>query len=249
MTKDNPEQKEVTTGEMPFLHHLEELRIRLIKVISTVLIGSLVAYFLSDHMVDFLVKPVGTVYFREPTGAFMIRIKVSLFAGLVVGIPVILYQFWKFVGPGLYSKEIKFLMPVTLLGTLFFFTGAGFCFYFVMPAAMKILQEFATPNVKAWIDVNEYFSFVFWLCVAFGAVFELPIIAFFLGKLGIVSARTLRKGRRIAIVIIAIVAAVITPTPDAFTMTLLGVPLYLFYEASIIVVHLTGKKRDAEVKT
>ncbi len=237
-------EQEGQSGELPFLGHIEELRQRLIKVIVAILIFAVAAYFFSDHLVNYLIKPVGTVYFRQPTGAFMIRLKVAGFAGLVLAIPVVLYQFWMFVIPGLYRREIKYLIPVTILGTFFFFGGWAFCFFLVIPQAMDFLRSFATPNLLPLIDVSEYFSFVFWMCVAFGAVFQLPIIAYFLGKIGLIAPSTLRKGRRIAIVVILVVAALITPTPDAFSMLLLAVPLYVLYEVSIFVVRLTGVRRD-----
>lgn len=237
---------QVKGGEMPFLEHIEELRQRLIKVVATILITSIVAYLFSEQVVNYFVKPVGTVYFRNPTGAFSIRIKVSLFIGLAAAVPVIIYHFWKFVVPGLYAREIKFLIPVTLFGTIFFFGGASFCFFFVIPAAMKILLSFGTDTVQSLIDVSDYFSFVFWMCVAFGAVFELPILAYFFGKIGFITSRTLRKGRRIAVVLIAIAAAIITPTPDAFNMLLLAVPLYILYEVSILVVRFTGSREKEE---
>lgn len=229
---------------MPFLEHIEELRQRLIRILATILAFSIIAYAFSEQMVDFLVKPVGTVYFRQPTGAFSIRIKASLFAGLIVAIPVILYQLWRFAIPGLHAREVKFLIPVTLLGTFFFFGGASFCFFLVIPAAMQFLQAFASENVKALIDVSDYFSFVFWMCVAFGAVFELPIIAFFLGKIGVITAGTLSRGRRFALVAILVVAGVLTPTPDAFSQLMLAVPLYVLYEVSIVVVRMTGIRKD-----
>jgi sec-independent protein translocase protein TatC len=249
MANDDRELTEPKSVEMPFLEHIEELRQRLIKVIATILITSIVAYVFSDTVVNYFVKPAGTVYFRNPTGAFSIRIKVSLFMGLAAAIPVIIYHFWKFVIPGLYAREVKFLIPVTLFGTIFFFGGASFCFFLVIPAAMQILQAFGTDAVKPLIDVSDYFSFVFWMCVAFGGVFELPIVAYFLGKIGLITARTLRKGRRIAIVLIVIAAGIITPTPDAFNQMMLAVPLYVLYEISILVVRFTGKRKDEDAVT
>jgi sec-independent protein translocase protein TatC len=249
MARDDREVVEVKGVEMPFLEHIEELRQRLIKVIATILITSIIAYIFSEAVVNYFVKPVGTVYFRNPTGAFSIRIKVSLFIGLAAAIPVIIYHFWKFVVPGLYAREVKFLIPVTLFGTIFFFGGASFCFFFVIPAAIKILLSFGTDAVKSLIDVSDYFSFVFWMCVAFGAVFELPIIAYFLGKIGLITARMLRKGRRIAIVIIIIAAGIITPTPDAFNQMMLAVPLYILYEVSILVVRFTGIREHPDPTT
>ncbi len=242
------EQRDMGTespgGNMPFLEHIEELRQRLIKIILSIIFFSIIAYFFSDVLVEEIVKPVGTVYFRQPTGAFMLRVKLAGFAGLVLAIPVVLFQFWRFVIPGLYKREVKYLVPVTILGTLFFFGGAAFCFFGVIPNAIKFLQEFGTENVRPLIDVSDYFSFVFWMCVAFGAVFQLPIIAYFLGRIGLITAGTLRRGRRFAVIGILIVAAIITPTPDAFSMMLLAVPLYVLYEISIFVVQLTGIRRE-----
>ncbi|MBK7090250.1 MAG: twin-arginine translocase subunit TatC [bacterium] len=231
-------------GDMPFLEHIEELRKRLIKIILSIIGFAIVAYFFSDQLVELVVKPVGTVYFRQPAGAFMLRMKLAGFAGLVMAIPVVLFQFWRFVIPGLYKREVKYLVPVTILGTIFFFGGAGFCFFGVIPNAIKFLQEFGTENVKPLIDVSDYFSFVFWMCVAFGAVFQLPIIAYFLGRIGLITAQTLRRGRRFAVIGILIVAALITPTPDAFSMMLLAVPLYVLYEISVFVVQFTGVRKE-----
>lgn len=244
MAELHQDDSELQGGALPFLGHIEELRQRLIKVIVAILVFAVAAYFVADRLVEYLIKPIGTVYFSQPTGAFMIRLKVAGFAGLVMAIPVVLYHFWMFVIPGLYKREIKYLIPVTILGTIFFFGGWAFCFFLVIPQAMEFFRSFATPNLLPLIDVSEYFSFVFWMCVAFGAVFQLPIIAYFLGKIGLIAPSTLRKGRRIAIVIILVVAALITPTPDAFSMMLLAVPLYILYEISILVVRLTGVRRD-----
>jgi len=240
---DDQSSTEKTRADMPFLDHIEELRQRLISVLATLLIGSIIAYVFSEGLVDLLVKPVGVVYFREPTGAFMVRIKVSVFLAILACVPLILYHFWKFVAPGLYARESRSLLPVITLGTLFFFTGTAFCFLLVVPLAMDFLTGFSTDNVKAWIDIREYFSFVFWMCLAFGAVFELPIVSFFLGRVGLIPSKQLARGRRYAVVGILFVGMIITP-PDAFSQMMLAVPLYLLYEVSIVVVRLTGLERD-----
>jgi sec-independent protein translocase protein TatC len=248
MDPNEIEEKKPDSNDLPLLDHLEELRQRLIRVFATILIFSIVAYIFSDKLVDILVKPVGTAYFREPTGAFMVRIKMAAFCGIVASVPVILYHFWKFVVPGLYERESKYLFPIIIFGTLFFFGGAAFCFFLVMPIAMTFLTEYGTETLKPLIDIKEYFSFVFWLCLAFGAVFELPIIAFFLGKLGIINSRFLAKGRRYAVVLILVLGMVLTP-PDMFSQLMLAIPLYLLYEISIIVVKLTGRREKREDET
>ncbi|MCK4856599.1 MAG: twin-arginine translocase subunit TatC [candidate division Zixibacteria bacterium] len=242
----NPQRFEANdhdTDDLPLLEHLEELRQRLIRILASLLIFSIISYLFSDYLLDQVVKPVGVVYFREPTGAFMVRIKISLFCGIMISVPVILYHFWKFVVPGLYAREIKHLLPVVMFGTLFFFGGAAFCYLVVVPIAMDFLKSFATENVKAWIDIKEYFSFVIYMCLAFGVVFELPIISYFFGKIGIVTSKMLSRWRRYALVIILVLAMVLTP-PDVFSQMLLALPLYLLYEVSIIVVRLTGRREE-----
>jgi len=231
---------------MGFIEHLEELRKRLIRCVASVLILSIVGYVFADQMIEFLIKPVGEVYFMAPTEAFGVRIKISLFAGLLVSIPVILYQLWKFVVPGLYEHEIKMVIPVVFFGTLFFFGGSAFCFLVVLPVGVKFLVGFGTDNLKPLISVGKYLSFTAWMVLAFGVVFELPVISFFLGKAGIITHRTLSKGRRYAIVGILLVAGIITPSPDVFSQLMLAGPLYFLYEVSIILVRYTGTRKPED---
>lgn len=235
---------------MGFLEHLEELRHRLIVCMASVLITSIVGYFFAEYMIDFLVRPVGEVYFMAPTEAFGVRIKISLFAGLIVSIPVILYQMWRFVVPGLYKHEVRLVIPVVFFGTLFFLIGATFCFLVVLPVGVKFLVGFGTENLKPLISVGKYLSFAAWMVLAFGVVFELPVISFFLGKAGVITHRTLSKGRRYAIVGILLVAGAITPSPDVFSQLMLAGPLYFLYEVSIILVKYTGiRKPEDEQET
>ncbi len=236
------------SGEMGFIEHLEELRRRLIICISSVLILSIVGYFFATEMIDFLTKPVGEVYFMAPTEAFGVRIKIALFAGLAASIPVLLYQLWKFIVPGLYQHEVKMVVPVVLFGTLFFLGGGTFCFLVVLPVGTKFLIGFGTENLKPLISIGKYLSFAAWMVLAFGVVFELPIISYFLGKAGIITHRTLSKGRRYAIVGILLVAGAITPSPDVFSQLMLAGPLYILYEASIIIVRLTGTRKPEDEK-
>jgi sec-independent protein translocase protein TatC len=213
-----------------------------------VLILSIVGYFFATDMIDFLTKPVGEVYFMAPTEAFGVRIKIALFAGLAASIPVILYQLWKFIVPGLYQHEVKMVVPVVLFGTLFFLGGGTFCFLVVLPVGTKFLIGFGTENLKPLISIGKYLSFAAWMVLAFGIVFELPIISYFLGKAGIITHRTLSKGRRYAIVGILLVAGAITPSPDVFSQLMLAGPLYILYEASIIIVRLTGTRKPEDEK-
>jgi sec-independent protein translocase protein TatC len=233
-------------ANMGFIEHLEELRRRLIVCMASVLVVSIVGYYFAEQMIDFLIRPVGEVYFMSPTEAFGVRIKISLFAGLLVSVPVILFQVWRFVVPGLYKHEIRLVVPVVFFGTLFFLIGAAFCFVVVLPVGVKFLIGFGTEHLKPLISVGSYLSFAAWMVLAFGVVFELPVISFFLGKAGVISARTLRKGRRYAIVGILLVAGAITPSPDVFSQLMLAGPLYFLYEVSIILVHYTGKRKPGD---
>ncbi len=184
------------------------------------------------------------VYFKAPTEAFLVRIKVSLFAGAVVAIPVVFYQIWMFIGPGLLKSEIKIVIPIVISSTFFFLVGGSFCFFMVVPMAVQFLLGFATETMQPMIMIDDYIGFVGMLVLAFGLVFELPVAAYVLGRLGVIDHKLLGKGRRFAIVGILIVAAIITP-PDVISQFLLAGPLYLLYEISILVVYFTGKKREA----
>jgi len=226
---------------MSFLGHLEELRHRLIKSIASVLLLSIVFYFFSERVIDYLTIPVSVTYFTSPTEAFSIRIKLSLILGLMASIPLVLYQIWKFVVPGLTKKEVKYVFPVVFFSSLFFLGGASFCYFLVLPLGIKFLLGFQTERLLPLIKIGDYVSFVAWMVLAFGLVFQLPILTFFLGKIGLVSSLTLRKGRKYAFLGILILAAVLTPSPDVFSQLLLAIPLYVLYEVSIIVVRITAK--------
>ena len=234
------EQKE--TG---FLDHLEELRGRIIKSLIFIILTSIVAYFFSERLINFVSRPIPELYFMSPTEAFATRIKLSLIAGIIVSVPVLFYHLWQFVVPGLFEREIKLVVPVVLASTLFFFIGAVFCFLFVLPLSIKFLLGFGTEKLKPMIKIGDYVSFVSYLILAFGAVFELPVIAYFLGKLGIITPQTLKRGRRYAIVGMLVLSSVITP-PDLFSQLMLTGPLYFLYEVSIVVVRIVQRKKSGE---
>jgi sec-independent protein translocase protein TatC len=231
---------------MPFLDHLEELRIRLIKSISAVLIFAIAAFVFSEQIMNFLASPVDKVYFMAPTEAFMVQIKISLLVGVLVAAPVLIYQLWMFVLPGLYEKEVKIVFPIVISSTIFFYGGGAFCLFYVIPIALNFLMKFGGDNLEPLISVSEYFVFVTRMVLAFAIVFELPVVSYFLGRVGILTSRMLGRGRRYAVVIILVMSAILTP-PDIFSQVALGVPLYLLYELSILIVYLTGrreKRRD-----
>lgn len=230
---------------MGFLDHLEELRKRVITCLIVVLVFSIGAYFFSERIIDFIARPVERLYFLDPTEAFAVRIKISIIMGIIVGIPIIFYNFWQFIVPGLFEKEIKLVVPVVLFSTIFFLIGASFCFFLVLPMGIKFLLGFGTEKLFPMIKIGSYISFVTYMTLAFGLVFELPIISFFLGKVGIVTPQILAKGRRYAVVGILILAAALTPSPDVFSQMMLAGPLYFLYEVSILVVKSVQKKKKA----
>lgn len=232
-------------GEMPFLEHIEELRRRLLKSLLAVIVLAGASFYFSDEIVAFFIAPLGGVklHVTEVTGSFSAYLKISLIAGIIAALPYIFYQLWAFVAPGLYEHEKRWVIPFILIATVLFLAGAGFCYYFVLPFALAFLIGFSGDLLSPIITVNSYISFSSMLLLAFGFSFEMPIIAFLLGKLGVITSGFLARGRRIAIVLILIASAVLTPTPDVVTQLLLAVPMYLLYETSIVVVRMTGRRR------
>ena len=243
---DNNLDKPKRSG-MPFLDHLEELRWRLVKAILAVVVMAGAAFYFRDQLFDFLVLPLGEIqlHFTEVTGSFYAYLKVSLITGVFFATPIVFYQMWMFISPGLYDREKSVVYPLVMVSTLLFMIGAGFCYYIVLPLALKFLIGFSEGLINPIITVGSYLSFAGLLLIAFGVGFELPVVAYMLGRMGIISAPLLSKGRRYAIVAILIAGAIITP-PDIFTQVLLAGPVYILYEVSIIVVRVTDRKRQRE---
>lgn len=237
---------------MPFLDHLEELRWRLIKSIVAVVISAIAIYFFSDKVLALLIKPyndaaaqlnkpnIQSLIFLTPTGGFMVRIKLSVFAGLLVALPIIFYQLWQFIVPGLLEKEKKYVPTVVFFSTACFLIGALFCYFVVLRYGLRFLLGFETADLVATISINEYLQFVTMLLLVFGLIFEMPVLSFFLTKIGFLTPAFLRHYRRHGIVLMVILSALITP-PDIFTQLLLAGPLILLYEISIVVSKMALK--------
>ena len=245
--------------EMPFLDHLEELRWRLIKSIVTVIVCAIGVYFFSEQVLACLIAPYNDaatqldsgaaqkLIFLSPTGGFMIRIKISIFSAILLGLPVIFYQIWQFVVPGLLRKEKKLVPVVAFFSTLCFLTGALFCYLVVLRFGLRFLLSFETADLVATISVHEYLGFVTMLIFVFGLIFELPILALFLTKIGLLTPAFMRHYRRHGIVGMVILSAVVTP-PDIFTQLLLAGPLILLYEISILISAAVHKKQEVSEK-
>jgi sec-independent protein translocase protein TatC len=228
---------------MSFLDHLEELRKRLLWSALAIVITTGTAFYFSDQILTAYIKPVGEIklHVTEVTGAFYAYLKISLLTGLFASAPIVFYQLWAFVSPGLFKHERRTVMPLVMVSTILFLVGAGFCYIVVLPFSLKFLIGFSGDLLSPIITVGSYISFSGMLLLAFGLGFQIPVVAYFLGRIGVVSSRYLAKGRRYAAVVILIASAILTPTPDAATMLMLAGPLYLLYEISIILVKLTGK--------
>ena len=214
-----------TEKKMPFLDHLEELRWTILKSLIAVVIGAIGSYVFSRQIVEFLRRPGPEgmkLIFLGPTEGFMIYIKVSIFAGLVLALPYVFYQFWKFIVPGLLQKEKRIVPLIAFFTTICFLTGAAFAYFVIIPFGLKFLLSFQTDFLEATITIGKYLGFVVTLILIFGVVFELPVLSFFLTKIGILTPEFLRSKRRYGIVIIFIMAAVLTP-PDIFTQLMLEI--------------------------
>jgi sec-independent protein translocase protein TatC len=234
---------------MTLTEHLEDLRWCLLKSVFAIVIASGVCYFFSDAIFGFVVAPlrqnlqpgqnlIGT----SVTEAFFIEIKVALAAGVFFSCPVLFYQIWRFLAPGLSGREIKWIIPFVLCATLFFLGGAYFCYRIVLPVAFKyFIEQYETMGVSPAIRIGDYFTFFFRMVLAFGGTFELPVFTFFLVRIGIWDYRFMLRSFRYAILVIFILAAILTPTPDVINQSLLALPMLVLYVFSIGVAYIWRK--------
>ena len=240
--------------KMSFLDHLGELRKRLLWSFLSIIVFFIPAYAFSNEIFDFLMKPLienlpegSSLIFTRPAEGFTTYLKVSFFASVLLAVPFILYQAWKFVAPALYKKEKQIIIPFIFFGSLFFLLGAAFCYYVASPPAFKfLLNEYSSEYVKAFPTISEALSFFMALIFGFGLVFEFPLIIFILARIGVVTSKWLREKRKYAIILSALIAAILTPTTDAVSMMLMFVPIVVFYELGILVAWMFGKKKKEE---
>jgi sec-independent protein translocase protein TatC len=241
---DNPNDNKI-----PFTAHLVELRSRLIKIIAAIGIGLVVSYAYKDWLFKVITKPLSDalppksfIIYTGMAEAFFIYMEIALFAAIFLTAPYTLYQIWKFISPGLYPKEKKYVIPFVLTSTTLFVGGVCFGYFIVLPPAFKFFVSFSTDFLKPMFSLKEYLSLSLKFLLGFGISFQLPIFLFFMTKIGIVNPRMLSKQRRYAILIIFIVAAILTPTPDPFNQTLMAIPLMVLYEIGILVSKFAEKK-------
>ena len=235
---------------MPFLDHLEELRWRLIKSIASVLIGAVISFYFIDQIIEFLVKPTEALknsmdlQVLKVQGMFMIKWSIALFGGIIISIPVLTFQIWKFVAPGLYIDEKKYIIPLIIFTFLSFLCGLIFAYMIVIPFSLSFFTSVGFEGIQNNFSINYYFSFITWLMIGSGLIFELPVIVFILSVIGLLTPAFMRHYRRYAIVIILVLSAFITP-PDPVSLVLMSIPLLVLYEVSIGVSWLVNRKKHS----
>ncbi len=229
--------EQLTTNHEPLtlIEHLEELRRRIIICLIAVFVCSIVCYFYVDKILFILSRPVNKLVFLKPTEAFLTKLKLSFYSGFFVSMPVIIYQIWKFVSPGLLPKEKHYIYWIVPTSYLLFITGVLFAFFAVLPVGIKFLLSYATESIQPLISISAYISFVIIFLLVFGIVFQLPLIVLFLTKLGVITPKWLVTNRKYAILVVFILAGILTPGPDVFSQFLMAIPTLLLYELSIII--------------
>jgi sec-independent protein translocase protein TatC len=229
---------------MSIVEHLEDLRRALIISVGGWLLATVVAFFFWQRILEWLIVRAGLqktgLFFFAPTGAFMLGLKIAFVVGLVGAAPIIFWQIWWFISPGLHEHEKKLVLPLVGATTFFFLVGVGFAM-FALPLIMKVLTGFAPPDVHFLPDGEKLLGFIFLITIAFGIVFELPVVLYTLGMLRIISSRWLYRHRFYWMVGLGLLANFMTPGADPLTPLLVLVPLLIFWEATALLLKLTGR--------
>lgn len=238
------------SGEMPFLEHLDELRSRLIWMGVTVLTLSIAGFFIVTELdvIGLLKRPIvplvpeGMLLYTSPTEPMTVTLKLSFVVGIILSVPVLVYHIWGFLAPALFEHEKKAVVPAVIGGFLLFLLGVAMAYFLVLPLALQFLLNFQTQALAPIITIGEYLRFATRLILAFGIIFELPLVTLMLSILGLIDAGSLRKFRRHAIVAVSILSALLTPA-DVGTMLMMMVPLLVLYEISVLLVAIVDRRR------
>lgn len=238
------------TKEMPLMGHLSELRKRVFYSAIAVVVCCIGTFIANKYVFDVLMYPLRNTRYGSRnltafgvTEAFMATLKITIYAGLLISLPILLWQFWAFILPALYDREKKAILPYVGFSTLLFLGGVVFCYFLVLPYGLSWLINFNRSSFDTYLTANSYVPFVALFLLAFGAVFELPLIMMLLAMAGVVNHKMLRKVRRWAIIVEAFVAMVITPGGDPISMILMFIPLLFLYELGVWLVALVGKRK------
>ncbi len=249
---ERPNEEGTSQKGMSFLEHLEELRLRILWSLGSILLGTIVGFVVAQHfgVIDFLISPVSQymdeekLVFTKPTEPFMVTFKVAILLGVIFALPIIFYHFWAFVAPALFTKERMIFFPAILSSVVLFSIGVFVAFWIVLPLGLKFLLSFQPTSLRPMITIGEYLSFATQISFAFGLVFELPLVVSILSWVGVLTPAYMRNKRRHAYVIICIVSAILTPA-DVASMIMMAVPLTLLFELSIFLSTVITAKRIA----
>jgi sec-independent protein translocase protein TatC len=253
MSADGEHKGAAGADSMSFMEHFKELRSRLIKIFLSVLLGFILCWFIRSQIVDFLFAPLlaamrglelpEVVIATGVPETFLTYMQIALMSGIFVSSPLIFYQVWAFIAPGLYEKEKTHIVPIALASALFFILGGAFCYFIVFANAMPFLMGFGEEYIHNTPRLSEYYDFALHLLLAFGLIFELPLFVFFLSRLGLVTAPMLKRFRRYFIVIAFIVSAVLTP-PDIPSQLCMVAPMLILYEFSIFIAKFCASEKE-----
>jgi len=252
--ESSPTGEEAGEGEMTFLDHLEELRWRILWGLGAILLGTIIGFILTQNfgVIDFLISPVSAyvedekLTYLSPTEPFFVTFKIAFFLGIIMSLPILFYHFWAFVAPALLRNEKKIFFPAIFASVILFAVGIVMAFGIVLPLGLKFLLSFQPSSLKPMITIGEYLSFATRISLAFGFVFELPLIVAVLSYLGILTPEFMRQKRRHAYVVICILSAILTPA-DVASMIMMAVPLLMLFEGSIYLsVVITARRRKSE---
>ncbi|MDZ4711993.1 MAG: twin-arginine translocase subunit TatC [bacterium] len=256
MITDPEENKEEVPeeNEMTFLEHLEELRWRIIKSAIGVIIGGIIVGIFINYVMDFILllpatrtNPPLKLQNIKPFGQFSLYMEVIIFGGMILSVPNLIYQFWKFIQPALKESEGRYIKSIVIFSSLCFLSGTVFAYFVLLPTSLEFFASFGSAIIDNNIAVDEYFSFIISTMLAAGLVFELPMVSFFLSKIGILKPEFMRKYRKHAVIIIMLLAGILTPSPDITSQILLALPLIILYEISIFISKLSQKKDDEHI--
>jgi sec-independent protein translocase protein TatC len=244
---NNNSESDSTGVEMSFLEHLEELRWRIIYSLLGIVIGAIVCWIFIDFLVDvILLKPAkdsgASLQNLRPFGQLFMYMQIAIIGGIIASIPNIFYQLWRFIAPALKKQERKYILAIVIYSSLCFLIGIAFAYFVMLPLTMKFAAQFGSKDIVNQFAIDEYMSIIISVMLAAGLIFELPMVSFFLTKLGILTPQFMRKYRKHSIVIILVMAAILTPGTDPVSQIILAVPLVLLYEISIFISKLSLKK-------